>query len=778
MTKNNLILVIDDEPANLQVIVDYLRTSSFDVRVSRSGEKGLERARYILPDLILLDVVLPGIDGFETCRRLKADELTKHIPVLFMTILTDVTDKVEGFDAGGADYITKPIQQAELLARILTHLKLSKLQNYLENQVEIRTAKLAQANLRLQTEIAERERAEQETRRRNRELLLLNRIIAASHTDLEPEEILKIVCRELVLAFHTSGSAATLHNHEEKTTTIVAQYDTEGRSSVLHHTVPLEMNELATYIIKQKAPFVVTDVEQDQRLDVVRDLLRMNGTKSLLMVPLMIDKKAVGTLGMDTTYSHQFTPEQVSLIQNVASQVSGVLVKAQLNQERRLLGAAIEQSIESIMITDFDGRILYVNSGFEKITGYNRIEALGKTPQLLRSDKHSVTFYQELRGTIKDGQTWYGRIENKKKNGTLYTEEASINPICGNSGTITHFVQVGRDITQELLLEQQYRQTQKMEVLGQFTAGVAHDFNNILTVINGYSEILINSYQTDNDPRVAKVEHIRKAAQQATRMTYQLLAFSRQQPIHFQPLNLNQVVKDLDDMLRYLIGKRMELNINLAPNLGDIMADSGQMEQIIINLVVNASDATPEKGKLTLKTDNIVFGKNGANRILNLEPGPYSLLSITDTGIGMSEETQSHIFEPFYTTKTVGKGTGLGLAIVYGIIEQNHGHIEVESKLGQGTIFRIYLPQIKQTVKPISPTKIPQSETLDGNETILLVEDEPSVRLITRKLLEKQGYTVLETDQADKAIQICQQEINHLDLLITDVVMPDLNGRN
>jgi PAS domain S-box-containing protein len=627
----------------------------------------------------------------------------------------------------------------------------------------------------IMSDITALKQAEAELRRRNRELSLLNQVIAASAAGLEPVTILETACRELALAFEAPQATAALLNEDKTASTIVAEYRAKGRPSALGHVIPAENNPVTPYVLTHKAHLVVEDARNDPRLPVIHELTHQRGIVSRLILPLIIEGEVIGSLRLDTSEPRAFSIEEVNLAWSVADQVAGGLARARLGQARRLLSAAVEQSAESVIITDTEGTIIYVNSTFEQASGYSLTEALGQTPRFLKSGRQEAAFYKELWATITAGQVWHGRLTNKKKDGKLYTIDAMITPVRDEKGEIVNYVALQRDVTRELQLEEQLRQSQKMEAIGRLAGGVAHDFNNLLTVISGHTEFLADSYLNSDDPRRKDIEQIKRAGERAALLTRQLLAFSRQQPTQLHCLNLNQVITNLENMLRRLLGEHLALRIDLAPDLGYVLADHGQLEQIMMNLAVNARDAMPGGGKLTLKTANISLSDDEASRVLNLKPGPYVLLSITDTGVGMDEETRSHMFEPFYTTKAAGKGTGLGLAIVYGIVEQSNGHIQVESELGQGTTFRIYLPQIEQAAKTAPPVKASPPAAM-GHETILLVEDEAGVRLVTRKFLEKGGYTVLEASHAEEALYLCQQYQGRTDLLITDVVMPDISG--
>jgi signal transduction histidine kinase len=323
--------------------------------------------------------------------------------------------------------------------------------------------------------------------------------------------------------------------------------------------------------------------------------------------------------------------------------------------------------------------------------------------------------------------------------------------------------------------EEQLRQVQKIEAVGRLAAGVAHDFNNILTAITGHSELLLRQLDAD-DPRRKNAEQIEKAAYRAAALTRQLLIFSRKQVIEPRVLKLNAVILNLEKMLRRLIGEDIEFCTLLDPAAGHIKADPGQIEQVIMNLAVNARDAMPTGGKLTVTTANTTLDQNHLKNFPDMGAGDYVMLAIADTGTGMSEEVKAHLFEPFFTTKPSGKGTGLGLATCFGIVKQNTGHINVHSELGRGTTFKIYFPQVQSALEPprahITPT-----EAAGGNETVLLVEDEPVVRELAVATLREKGYTVVEAVNGEEGLRLARQHDGKIDLVLTDVVMPVMGGK-
>ena len=334
---------------------------------------------------------------------------------------------------------------------------------------------------------------------------------------------------------------------------------------------------------------------------------------------------------------------------------------------------------------------------------------------------------------------------------------------------------VRTDVGKRASLEEQLRQSQKLEAIGRLAGGIAHDFNNILTAIMGYSSLLQCGLDK-GDPKQQEVEEIKKAVRRASSLIQQLLAFSRRQVLQLRVLDLNAVLKNIQQLLQRLIGEDTELIILPTPALGHVKADPGQIEQVLMNLALNARDAMPKGGKVTIETANVMVDEAFARRHLIPQPGPYIMLSVTDTGSGMDEETQAHIFEPFFTTKEQGKGTGLGLATVYGIVKQSGGSIFVYSKPGKGATCKIYLPRVDEAVTVVESVSA-TVEPLKGSETILLVEDEEPVRELVRKVLERNGYRILEARHGDEAIKICAQHKGEISLLVTDVVMPRMSGR-
>ena len=417
-------------------------------------------------------------------------------------------------------------------------------------------------------------------------------------------------------------------------------------------------------------------------------------------------------------------------------------------------------------------RFLQVNEAATKQYGYSECEFHNMTVQDIRPDGHEPESQAHVEEWRKDG-IHRGHWRHKNKSGKIF-EVDLISHKLEYAGHSVRLV-VAQDVSERQMLEGQLRQAQKMEAIGRLAGGVAHDFNNLLMVIKGHTELLLNVLPPA-DHIARKIEQIDRSADRATALTRQLLAFSRMQLLQPRALNLNSVVSEMGKLIPRLIGEDVELIVRSSADLGTIRADASQMEQVIMNLAVNARDAMPDGGNLIIETANIELDSYYREAHPVVQPGRYVLLSVSDTGTGMDSETQAHIFEPFFTTKEQGKGTGLGLATVYGVVKQSGGFIWVYSELEKGTTFKIYLPRVDEPVLPAGQAAAP-TQVLRGTETVLLAEDEQDVREVAREFLESAGYTVLQAPGGEAALKIAEAHSGSIDLLVTDMVMPGMSGQ-
>ena len=506
-----------------------------------------------------------------------------------------------------------------------------------------------------------------------------------------------------------------------------------------------------------------------------REVLEPQEIKAILVVPIPGGRSHLGFIGFDNCISErEWSTEEESLLRGAANTLSETLRRIENESRNIRLAQAIEQAEEAVVITDAKGTIAFVNPCFERMTGYKREEAMGRDPSMFKGGAHDEVFYKNLWETITAGRTWEGRLINRKKDGTPVTEQAVISPIKDETGRITGFVKVSRDIGRELALEGQLRQAQKMEAVGQLAGGVAHDFNNILQVINGYTSLALTRLP-DGSPVRTMLDHVAKAGDRAAGLVSQILAFSRRQILQSMDVDLNEVTSNVTSMLERIIGEHIELDFIPGRRLGIVHADRSMMEQVIMNLCVNARDAMPDGGRLTLETENVTVNGEYCKDHPWAKPGRYVLLAVTDTGCGMDAETLDHIFEPFFTTKGTGQGTGLGLAMVYGIVKQHEGMIHVYSEPGKGTTFKIYLPVSGRRAAEVG-TKI-EGPVTGGAETILVAEDDELVRELAREILEAEGYTVMTARDGLEAVSIFKKNDTNIDLVVLDVMMPKMDGR-
>ncbi len=489
-----------------------------------------------------------------------------------------------------------------------------------------------------------------------------------------------------------------------------------------------------------------------------------------------------------------------------------------------------------VLITSPSGSIEHANPAFERVTGYSLGEVVGQDPRILRSGHPDEASYEEIRTQLSSGESWTGTISNRRKNGELFTEQATISPVRDAEGEIISYVRVSRDISQQLRLERdkaelehQMRQSQKMEALGQLAGGVAHDFNNMIAAIRSNAELALTEASSASPEQLESLEDILAASERATNLTRQLLAFARKSVLTPQVLELGELIDELRSMLERLITSEIHLETKVPRTLGALRADKSQLQQVVMNLVLNARDAMSEGGHLLLEARDVLLDATHCEQHPGARPGAYVMLAVSDTGSGMTAEVQQRIFEPFFTTKDRERGTGLGLSTVFGIVQQSGGHICIYSEPDQGTTVRVYLPAVArqpesaENAPPKStPTKAEASQVLScradvvaedmsptggtadvlrprerpavrcpargetcggapkalpgGDETVLVVEDDPLVLRATVNILERIGYRVLRAESGEEATLIAASFEAPIDLLFADVVMPGISG--
>jgi two-component system cell cycle sensor histidine kinase/response regulator CckA len=602
------ILIVDDERTNRDLIGIMLKPEGYLVLMAASGEEALAIVQERPPDLILLDILMPGLNGYQLTRYLKGGAATKNIPVIMITAIDDRSARMDGLHAGAEDFLTKPVDRAELCVRVRNLLRLKAYGDYYDKYSE-----------------------------------MLEREVVSRTSDLM-----------------------------ERTTTLE------------QHAVALHRNDERMNYALDVAGMGIWEV----------DLATQALTWSDTMAPLF-----------------GLTPAQAP---STVADFMGLIHPDDL----QMVGTSFAQAASGIGDFDAEFRLLLPDGSIRWNLGRARV----------MRDVHGVP---------------------------------------------TRMLGVGTDVSDRRSLETQLRQAQKMDAVGQLAGGIAHDFNNLLTAIMGYSNFVIDSLGLQ-DERRSDMEEVISAAERASALTRQLLAFSRKQVLQPTVVDLNELVLGIRQMLSRLIGEQVDLVPILAADLCTVRADHGQLEQVLMNLVVNARDAMPMGGRVTVETANVELDESSMRDVV-VRAGAYVMLAVSDSGVGMTEATKQRLFEPFFTTKEHGKGTGLGLATAYGIVHQSGGYIWVYSEPGQGATFKVYLPCIdgqSNTDQNVVIDRLSQS----GTETVLVVEDEEPVRLLTRRILERAGYRVFDAADAQQAEALFDSDEAVVNLLVTDVVMPGSSG--
>jgi two-component system cell cycle sensor histidine kinase/response regulator CckA len=650
------ILIAGENPTQAEQLKHVLEERGHAVTVAANGKQALEAARTRKPALIVSDIVMPEMDGYALCKRLKTEKELKDVPVILMTSLSSPEDVVKGLECGADIFIRKPYNKAAFLSRIDYALSNRKLRER------------AKMDVSLQIQLGDK----------------------IHHITSEPQQILDLLISTYEDAIRINAELG------EK------QKELEGLAAGLERKVEERTAALRAEIAERK------------------------------------------------------------------------MAEEQLRQSEEQFRLIAENIGDLIAVLDLDGKRLYNSPSYKDILG---------DPATLRG---SVSFNEIhpddrerireiFRETVRTGRGQRAEYRFLVGDGSIRYIESQGSVIPDEGGKTSKVVVVSRDVTERNHLEERLRQAEKMEAVGQLAGGVAHDFNNLLTIINGYGDILLERLPSDDKLR-GHVMEIVSAGKRAESLTRQLLAFSRRQALVPVVLDLNAVVKNMDKMLRRLIGEDIDLVAVASEGLWNVKADPGQMEQVIMNLAVNARDAMPRGGKLTIETANVDLDENYTHAHPHSVPGSNVMLAVSDTGAGMDAQTQAHIFEPFFTTKGPAQGTGLGLSTVFGIVKQSGGHIWVYSELGCGTTFKIYLPRVEEALKPAEPT-MSQTDSRRGSETVLVVEDEEAVRILVCRVLESNGYRVLEAGHGAEALVICDEQKDPIHMLMTDLIMPDMSGK-
>jgi len=747
MSETIKVLLIDDDEDDYiltRELFSLVKGGRYVLDWSPSYEEGLKVAARREHHVCLVDYRLGERSGVQLIREAREARLTT--PMILLTGQGDYDLDVEAMEAGATDYLVKDETSPTRLERTIRYA------------------------VRLNTE---RCRAEEELAayaQKHAAVAEIGRLALTGGelTDLFAEAV-SLVARTLgveyckVFELLPDGDALILK----------AGMGWKAEYAVDQFTVSAGKESQAGFTLRSDEPVVVEDLRTESRF-IGSPLLRDHRVVSGMSVIIRGPERPYGVLSAHTTSMRRFAPDDVSFLSAVANVLAEAIgrkhAEDNVRQSESQFRALFENALDAVLIANDQGAYVDANPAACDLLGVSYNEVIGRTINAFTEQDDPGAASGMLQQFLKEGRI-RGELRLRRADGNVVEVEfsATANFLPGRHLALL------RDVTERRKLEEQLRQSQKLESVGMLAGGIAHDFNNILTVITGYSDLTLKGLD-NGDPLVNYVEGIEKAAARAASLTRQLLAFSRKQVLQPKVIDLNSVIMNIEKMLGRLVGEDMELCTSPGFGLGSVKADPGQIGQVILNLVVNARDAMPKGGKITIETANIYLDEEYARQHIAVQPGWYVMLAVTDNGHGMDVETQRNIFEPFFTTKEQGKGTGLGLSTVYGIVKQSGGNILVYSEVGVGTTFKIYFPLVDEQVAEPEVAAM-RLESAAGNETILLAEDEEMVRHLAREKLKMHGYTVLEGANAEEALLICQQYEGPIHLLLTDVVMPQMSGK-
>ncbi|MDH5559631.1 MAG: response regulator [Deltaproteobacteria bacterium] len=933
------ILIVDDSADNIRLLFNQFSKKGLDVRVANSGSLALEMVEVELPDLIILDIKMSGMDGFEVCSILKSKERLRDIPVIFISALSETNAKVRAFQSGGVDFITKPFHEDEVFVRVKTHLDLYRLKKdlqqlnvNLEKTVGDRTKELRLINEVLKQEIKDRKRIESELKvdikkrkRTESKLEKLNRALRMLSDCNQllihfPDELkyLKEVCRIIVeVGGYRMAWVGSAENDKKKRVRVVTRFGS-GQNYLDKTEIRWDNSDKGQgptgMAIKNNRAYIVDNIKDEKIFEPWRSEALAEHFASSIALPIMMDTTCYGALNVYSSKVKAFDLDEVKLLEELVGDISiGIrnlrerklrhkfeeelirsetkLIEAQrithlghweldlatneilwsdevcrifkadpsdskLNYEiylemihpddkdevdqtkresiknkipyvrsyrvmlkngdikhvcergkteydaegvaTRLIGTiqditinketdealieaikestrfstAIEQTDESIVITDVEGTIQYANPAFEKLTDYSREESLGMDIRKINSDIHEDGFFVQMLDDLAKGNVWHGNMLILRKSGGYVEIEQTITPVKDEHDKIVNHIFIQRNVTEEKKIKMQLRQAQKMEAIGTLAGGIAHDFNNILYALIGF----LNLSMEDGNLSEKIKDYLSEAliaSNRAKDLVQQILAFSRQQEKKFSHVSLTPIVKEVIKLLRSTLPTSIKISQSIDSNCPKVYADQTQIHQILMNLCTNGEFAMRQNGGELIVSLAMEHPKPTMFESGEISHGKYVKLSVRDTGTGIDEFLIDKIFDPFFTTKPVGEGTGLGLSVVHGIVKNHQGVINVSSKLGEGSVFDIYLPVSEEDELKENNDSL---KSFQGKERILVVDDEKPIAKMTKIILEKLGYVVTVSTKSLEALEIVTSSPDSYDLVILDQTMPELTG--
>lgn len=723
ISEKGIILIVDDTPTNLEVLLDLLEADGFKVVVAEDGERAIALAEYAPPDVILLDILMPGIDGFETCRRLKISSITQEIPVIFLTAVTDNVDKVKGLHLGAVDYITKPLNHEEVLARVNTHFRLQSL-----------TKRLTEQNERLEKEIQQRQQLEAE---REQAFRALQRSEARFRRLIESN----------VIGVVFSMTNGTITDANDAFLEIIGYDRADLKSGNLkwQAITPPEYAHLNQAAIAELTSFGAFKAFE-------KEYFRKDGSR----IPVMI-----GGASLDES--------QQAIVSFVLDLTQHKQAQDKIHEQAALLNI----TTDAIIVRDLDNKIRYWNKGAEHIYGWNLEEAIGQDANQLLYQPESLDQLETVQKILLESGIWQGELYQVNKRGKEMIVASRWTLMRDPQGQPKSVLTVNTDITEKKQLESQFLRTQRLESLGTLAGGIAHDLNNILAPILATAQLLQLKFPNVDEQNQHLLDIIETNTKRGAALVKQVLQFARGVEGKRAIVQVKHLIYEVKQIVEKTFPKSIKLRVDVEPELWLVSGDATHLHQVLMNLVVNARDAMPSGGTLTISAENLFVDEHYARMNLDASVGSYIQITVKDTGTGMSAEIADKIFEPFFTTKEIGKGTGLGLSTVRGIVKSHGGFIDVFSKVGEGTEFKIFLPTVEATISPEAKSL----NSLNGNaELILVVDDETAILETTKLLLETYNYHVLTASDGIEAISLCAQHKNKIAVALVDMMMPSMDG--